>query len=68
MIAYTNDSTDLALKVLKLQFHNKEKGYKKVKALLFNKKNGIIYERKAYTLSAKFFKWNTLQEIECQLK
>lgn len=68
MLAYTNDSTDLALIVLSVKYHSPS-GYKKVKGLLFNKKNGIVYEnRKNYKLTKQFLKWNTIQEITCQLK
>ena len=46
---YTNNRTDLAAKVLSIYFVNDE--YVKCKLMVFNKKNGTVYEpSKSYRL------------------
>lgn len=42
--SYTNDRTDLQIKIL--QIHYESTDYYKVRIVLSNKKNGIIYEMK----------------------
>ena len=46
---YTNDMTHLALKVIRIQFIHPK--YTKIKGILFNKYNGIVYETKNYSIN-----------------
>ena len=55
---YTNDTTDLGCEILRV-FHVYENGDVKAKYHLYNKKNGISYERKTAKLPKKFFDINT---------
>ena len=55
---WTNQSTDLILKVINLR-HIYENGVVKVKYKLYNKLNGIVYETKTTKLGQEFFKLNT---------
>ena len=54
---YTNDTTDLICQIIAV-YHVYENGDVKAKYHLFNKKNGISYERKTAKLPKKFFDWN----------
>ena len=46
---YTSDNSNIAVEILKIQY--KSKDYTKVKAKIFNKDNGIVYEsRTSYKL------------------
>lgn len=48
---YTNDVSDLAIKILNHVYYS-SKGYVKFKGLLYNKRNGIVYETKNYKLDS----------------
>lgn len=45
---YTNNTTDLAITIKNI--HYESAVYYKVRAVIFNKKNGIVYENKHYKL------------------
>jgi hypothetical protein len=45
---YTNNYSDLMIYISQIYFQNDE--YIKIKGLLFNKNNGILYENKSYKL------------------
>lgn len=57
---WTNDKTDLELIISRVYHQGDEKV--KVKGTLRNKRNGIVYESKNYSLSVKFFEEN--QRVE----
>lgn len=52
--AWTSDNTDLALYITKVSYENNE--YLKVKGMLYNKRNNIVYETKNYKLYKKRIK------------
>lgn len=54
---WTNNSTDIILKVLAVR-HVYNNGFVKVKYLLYNKRNGIEYEKGHTKLRPEFFKLN----------
>lgn len=45
---YSTENSDLAVEVLKVRRISEEKDYVKFIGILYNKKNGIIYESKNY--------------------
>ena len=53
---YTNDNTDLACTVYKIYWRYDD-GSVKARYELFNKKNGIIYERKKGKINVNMFRW-----------
>ena len=55
---WTSDITDLICEVIAV-YHVYENGDVKAKYHLYNKKNGISYERKTVRLPKKFFDINT---------
>ena len=57
MKVYTNDTTDLAVKILTFRYRYPD-GRVKAKVSVFNKFNKIVYETKNVTLSPRFFEWN----------
>ena len=60
---YTCDTSDLAIKVLNHVYYS-GKGYVKFKGLLYNKRNGIVYETKNYKLDSDIpekFNWRVFK-------
>ena len=56
---YTNETTDLAITIKNIHYENSE--YYKVRAIIFNKKNGTVYEHKQYKLLKENLKsWKRL--------
>jgi hypothetical protein len=56
---YTNETSDLAITIKNIYYEN-SKCYK-VKAVIFNKRNGIIYEDKSFVLLKENLKsWKRL--------
>ena len=51
---YEADNSDLAIDIFKIRYQSDK--YAKVKATLYNKKNGIIYETKNYKLMKDLIK------------
>lgn len=45
---YTNDTSDLLIEIIRIYYQSDE--YYKVYARLKNKRNGLVYETKAFTL------------------
>jgi len=45
---YTTNNSDLAIEVVKIRRINEEKDYVKFVGILYNKKNGTVYEGKNY--------------------
>jgi len=43
--AYSTETSDLAIKILKVQYRSDN--YTKVKAMLYNRINGIVYEHRS---------------------
>jgi len=64
-LTYTNDSTDLAIRVLSSVY--KSTNHIKFRGLLFNKRNGIVYEMENYKLPlniAETHSWEELKEAQ----
>jgi hypothetical protein len=56
---YTNEVSDLAITIKNIYYENSE--LYKVKAVIFNKRNGTIYEDKAFVLLKENLKsWKRL--------
>lgn len=53
---WTSDATDLELIIVKVHHQSPERT--KVAGILRNKKNGLVYEHKNYSLSPRFFQVN----------
>lgn len=58
--SYTCDATDLAIKVIANLYYSNSKRQYRFKGMLYNKKNGIVYETKNYKIDKdipKKFNW-----------
>jgi hypothetical protein len=51
---YTNNTSDLAIKVLSIYYEDDT--IVKIKGKIFNKRNGFVYERKRFDLSKELIK------------
>lgn len=51
---YTNNTSDLAIKVLSIYYENAT--IVKIRGKLFNKRNGLVYERKQFDLKKELIK------------
>ncbi len=63
-VSYSSDCSDLAIRILKV--HYRGDGYTKVKVILYNKLNGVVYERRTnYKLiHHQIQHWHILSPLE----